>query len=99
MQGTPFYLHKSILRPLVLGCSRPLIVGVDTESSEVVQETPHPLLFLVLTQPASPTNSPSITRFDSLISLMRATNPANKLLLLRKVASMLSLPVMISVSR
>ena len=31
--------------PLVLGCSRPL-VGVDTESSEVVQETPHPPFFL-----------------------------------------------------
>ena len=33
--------------PLVLGCSRPLI-GADTESSEVVQETPHPLLFMLL---------------------------------------------------
>ena len=31
--------------PLVLGCSRPL-VGVHAESSEVVQETPHPLFFL-----------------------------------------------------
>ena len=31
--------------PLVIGCSRPL-VGVDTESSKVVQETPHPLFFL-----------------------------------------------------
>ena len=31
--------------PLVLGCSRPL-VGVDTKSSEVVQETPYPLIFL-----------------------------------------------------
>ena len=29
---------------LVLGCSRSL-VGVDAESSEVVQETPHPLFF------------------------------------------------------
>ena len=28
--------------PLVLGCIRPL-VGFDTESSEVVRETPHPL--------------------------------------------------------
>ena len=31
--------------PLVLGCSRPL-GGVDAESSEVVQETPHLLFFL-----------------------------------------------------
>ena len=31
--------------PLVLGCSRPL-VGVDAESSEVVQETPHTLFFV-----------------------------------------------------
>ena len=31
--------------PLVLGCSRPL-VAVDAESSEIVQETPHPLFFL-----------------------------------------------------
>ena len=31
--------------PLILGCSRPL-VGVDTESSGVVQETPHPLFLL-----------------------------------------------------
>ena len=30
---------------VVLGCSRPL-VGVDAESSEVVQETSHPLFFL-----------------------------------------------------
>ena len=31
--------------PFVLGCSR-LLVGVDAESSEVVQETPHQLSFL-----------------------------------------------------
>ena len=31
--------------PLILGCSRPL-VGADTETSEVVQETPDSLLFL-----------------------------------------------------
>ena len=31
--------------PLVLGCIRPL-VGIDAESSEVVQETPHLLFFL-----------------------------------------------------
>ena len=32
--------------PLVLGCSHPL-VDVDTESSELVQETPHPLFPLL----------------------------------------------------
>ena len=37
--------HRSAPFPLVLGCSR-LLVGVDAESSEVVQETPHPLFFL-----------------------------------------------------
>ena len=37
---------RSAPSPLVLGCSRPLVVGVDAESSEVVQETPHPLFFL-----------------------------------------------------
>ena len=37
--------RRSALFPLVLGCCRPL-VGVDAESSEVVQETPHPLFFL-----------------------------------------------------
>ena len=31
--------------PLVLGCSR-LLVSVDTESSEVAQEIPHPLFLL-----------------------------------------------------
>ena len=50
------------------------------------------------TQPALPTNSPNITHFGSLVSSMRATNPANKIRLLRKVASMLSLPVLTSVS-
>ena len=38
--------RRSAPFPLVLSCSRPL-VGVDVESSEVVQETPHPLFFLV----------------------------------------------------
>ncbi|CAN0103083.1 unnamed protein product, partial [Ascophyllum nodosum] len=33
--------------PLVLGCSRSL-VGVDAESCEVVQETPHTLFFVPL---------------------------------------------------
>ena len=51
------------------------------------------------TQPASSTNSPNITHFGSLVSSMRATNPANKIRLLRKVASMLSLPVLMSVSK
>ena len=52
------------------------------------------------TQPAPPTNSPNITHFGSLVSSMRATNPANKIRLFRKVtATILSLPVLISVSR
>ena len=40
----PFF-RRSAPFPLVLGCSRPL-VGVDAESSEVFQETTHPLSFL-----------------------------------------------------
>ena len=74
---------------LVLGCSRPL-VGVDAESSEAVEETPH--LFFFLPPPRSwrpPTSSPNITHFGSLVSSMRATNPANRIRLLRKIASML----------
>ena len=51
------------------------------------------------TQPAPTANSPNITHFGSLVSSTRATNPANKISLLRKVASMFSLPVLISVSR
>ena len=82
---------------LVLGCSR-LLVGVDAESSEVVRETPQALFFLAPTQSAPPTISPNITHFGSPVSSMRATNPANKIRLLRKVVSMLSLPVFISVS-
>ena len=39
--------RRSAPFPLVLGCSRPL-VGVDTGSSEVIQEAPHPLFFLAL---------------------------------------------------
>ena len=51
------------------------------------------------TQPAPPANSPNITHFGSLVSPMRARNSANKIRLLRKVASMLSLLVLISLSR
>ena len=51
------------------------------------------------TQPVLPTNSPNITRFGSFVSSMRATNPANKIRLLRIVTSMLSLPVLIRVPR
>ena len=40
----PFFRRPAQF-PLVLDCSRPL-VGVDAESSEVVQETPHPVFFL-----------------------------------------------------
>ena len=49
------------------------------------------------TQPAPLlTSSPNITHFGSLVSSMRATNPAKKIHLLRKVASILSLPVLIN---
>ena len=48
------------------------------------------------TQPATPTNFLSIAHFGSLVSSMRATNLANKIRLLREVASMLSLPVLIA---
>ena len=51
------------------------------------------------THPAPPTISPNITHFRRLVSSMRAINPANKIRLLCKVASMLSLPVLVSVSR
>ena len=47
----------------------------------------------------APHQSPNTTHFGSLVSSMRATNPANKIRVLRKVASMLSRPVLISVSR
>ena len=47
-----------------------------------------------ITQPAPSTNSPNITHFGSLVSSMRATNPANKIRLLLKVASMLLFPVL-----
>ena len=51
------------------------------------------------TQPAPPISSPNITPFGSLVSSMRAINLADKIRLLRIVASMLSLPVFRSVSR
>ena len=51
------------------------------------------------TRPAPPTCCLNITPFGSLVSYMRATNPPNKIRLLRKVASMLSLHVLRSVSR
>ena len=41
----PLFCHSAPFS-LVLGCSRPL-VDVDAKSSEVVQETPHSLFFLV----------------------------------------------------
>ena len=61
----------------------------------------HPIYYFSCppTQPAPPINFPNITHFGSLVSFMRATNPANRIPLLRKVASMLSLPVLIGVSR
>ena len=37
------------------------------------------------TQPASPTNSPNIMYFGSLVSFLRATNPADRICLLRNL--------------
>ena len=48
--------------PLVLRCSSRRLVGVDTESSEVVQETPHSFFFLV----------PHVARIGSNIQHTRA---------------------------
>ena len=50
------------------------------------------------TQPAPLTTSPNITHFDSLVSSVRTTNPANKMCLQRVVAVMLLLTALISVS-
>ena len=57
----------------------------------------HPIhyLFWSSTQSAPPTSSRNITHFSSLVSSMRATNPANRIRLLCIIASMLSLPVFI----
>ena len=51
------------------------------------------------TQPASPTTSPNITHFGNLVSSMRATYPMNNIRVLRVVTSILSLPVLIIVTR
>ena len=78
-------VHRSALMPKVLRSSRKYAI--------------HYFSWLP-TQPAPPTNnSPNIRHFGSPISSIRTINPANKIRLLRKVASMLSLPVFISVSR
>ena len=48
---------------------------------------------------SSPIPLPNTTQFDSLVSSMRATNPANSIRLLRIIASTLSLPVFMEVSK
>ena len=53
--------------------------------------TPHPFFLLPPAEPAPPTSSPNITHFGSLVSSMRATNPVNRIRLLRSIASILSL--------
>ena len=89
---------------LVLGGSRPLF-GVDNESSEVVQETLHPLFFLPPQAARAPHDqtttscSPNITHFGSLLVFsIRVTNPLDMIRLLRIIVSMLSLDVFIRVS-
>ena len=52
-----------------------------------------------LTQSTPPTSSPNIKHFGGLVSSMRATNSANRIRLLLIIASMLSLPIFVSVSR
>ena len=83
--------------PLVLGYSRPL-VGVNTESSEVIQEIPRPLFFLPPHTARCPIILPNMTQFGSLVSSMRGTNPGNGIRLLRIILSTLSLPVFMGVS-
>ena len=53
----------------------------------------HYMLPVPPTQPALPTSCPNTRPFDSLASSLRATNSANRICLLRIIASMLSLPV------
>ena len=76
--------------------------ALDTGSSEVVQETPHPL------SPPSPHHAGraphqfyELAPFVSLVSSIHviATNPANRIRLLRIIASMCSPPVFVSVSK
>ena len=80
---------------LVLGCSRPLI-GAHTESSEVVQQIPHPIVSLPPHADRAPSNFPSITHSGSLVSSMHAPNTVNRIRLLHTLDSMLSLPVYIN---
>ena len=69
--------------PLVLGCDRPL-VGIETENSEVIQETPHKLLFL------PPHEFPELHELrQSPVLHMLATNPVKRIRLLHSIASML----------
>ena len=64
--------------PLVLGCSCPLI-GVDTEISEIVQETHHPIFSLAPHTARAPHQFSEYHAFGSLAFSTRATNPANKI--------------------
>ena len=75
------------------------LAGVDTESSAIAQKISHPLFFLPPHAARAPTKSPNIAHFGSLVSSMRATNPANSIRLLRIIASVLSLPAFMNVSR
>ena len=73
--------------PLLPGCSSRPLVGVNTESSEFVQETTHPLFFRPPRQPAPLTSHMNITHLGSLVSSMSATNPADRIHILRIIAS------------
>ena len=96
----PFVLPSYAIPPLVLGLAAVVHWSALTPKALRSSRRHHIHSFSWSpTKPASSTNSPSITHFRSLVSSMRTTNPANKICLLRKVALMLSLPVLISVSR
>ena len=63
--------------------------------------TRHPIHSLSCppSQAALPISPPNIAQFGSLVSSMPATNPANRIHLLRVIASMLSVPIFTQVSR
>ena len=62
------------------------------------RKIPHPLFFLT-PYTARATNCPNTTHFSSLVSSMRATNPANRISLFRKVVLLTSHPGLMSVAR
>ena len=91
--------RRSAPSPPVLGCSRAM-AGVDAESSEVVQEIPH-LIFSLASYTARAPHQFSEHHVLRQSHILHARHKSRKhrIRLPREVASMLSLPVLISVSR